>query len=153
VREIRKVRICLKQQPGLMVPVRASKRAYAEPGENHHMAIFATTDGKVVYEIVSRFEATRRVRLGQPVVRRSDGGGRRFVMSLAIGDILEFPNEDAQPSYRVVTSVWSAGPVVLQDAKDASGAVWKRPNPASLIRMGVRKVRVDPIGRVTPAND
>jgi hypothetical protein len=31
--------------------------------------------------------------------------------------------------------------------------VWKRPNPASLLEMGARKVTVDPIGRVRPAHD
>jgi CRISPR-associated endonuclease Csn1 len=152
-REIRRVRICLKQQPGLMVPVRPSKGAYADPGENHHMAIFQTAEGKFEYEIVSRFEATRRVAKRQPVVRRSNGNDRRFVMSLGIGELLEFPNESGPPSYRIVTSVWSAGPIVLQDARDAQGGVWKRPSASSLLRMGARKVRVDPIGRVTPAND
>ncbi|MGH6917338.1 MAG: hypothetical protein ACREJ0_06495, partial [Geminicoccaceae bacterium] len=103
--------------------------------------------------IVSRFEATRRVANREPVVRRSNSDDRRFVMSLGIGDLLEFPNEDGPPSYRIVTSVWSAGPIVLQDARDAQGVIWKRPNASSLLKMGARKVRVDPIGRVTPAND
>jgi len=153
VREIRRVRILQKQQPRLMVPVRPEKKIWADPGENHHMAIFETADGKIIYEVVSRFEATQRAGRGEPVVRRSGSDGRRFVMALGIGEILAFPNKDMPPSYRVVRGVWANGQVELQDHHTSGREIWSRPKAASLIRIGARKVRVDPIGRVTPAND
>lgn len=152
-RIVRKVRILVKRQKESMVPLRPEPKTYAEPGENHHMAIFRMEDGKVRHEIVSRFEATRRLAAGEPVVRRISPNGGRFVMSLAPGDMLEFPKEGGTPDYRVVTSVWAAGPIVLQHHTEAGDKVWKRPNPASLLRMGARKVVVDPIGRIRPAND
>ena len=74
-------------------------------------------------------------------------------MSLAPGDMLEFPDENGEKQYRIVTSVWAAGQIVLVEHNEATGKVWKRPTPASLLKMGVRKVTVGPIGRVRPAND
>jgi len=152
-REVRKVRVLIKQQPELMVQLRRGGKTYADPSANHHMAIFQRGDGSVEFEIVSLFEATRRLRAGAPVVNRSNTGDRRFIMSIAPGDTLEMPNGASRPAYKIVTSVWASGVVVLENHNEASGSVWKRPNAASLIAAGARKVNVDPIGRVRPARD
>ena len=154
VRDIRKVRVLIKQQIGLMVPLRHGPKTYADPGENQHMAVFETVNGKARHEIVSRFEATRRLAARQPVVRRMSPDGGRFVMSLSPGDTLEFPaRHSSAVTYRIVTSIWAAGPIVLQDHTDATDKVWKRPIASSLLAMGARKVVVDPIGRVRLAHD
>ncbi|MCI0402727.1 MAG: type II CRISPR RNA-guided endonuclease Cas9 [Acidobacteria bacterium] len=153
VREIKKVRLLTKQQQRLMVPLKPSPKTFADPGDNHHMVIFELPDASIHHDTVSLFEATKRLKAGQAVVRRTSEKGGRFLMSLAPGDILEFPEEDGRKRYRVVTSVWAAGPIVLEEHTEAEGKVWKRPNPASLLKMGARKVTVDPIGRVRPAND
>ncbi len=153
-REIRKVRILIKQQIELMVPLSGRTRAYADPSDNHHMEVFRTPGGEIRHEIVSLFEATRRLHSGEPVVRRSDTAGNHLVMSLAPGDTLEFPGPNGgPPDYRVVTSVWAAGPIVLEDHRSADGAVWRRPTAASVLKAGARKVAVDPIGRIRLAND
>lgn len=153
-REIRKVRILIKQQMDLMVPLNSRTRAYADQGDNHHVEIFRSRDGTVRQETVSLFEAARRLSAGQMVIRRQSDQGDRLVMSLGPGDMLEFPGiGDQPPSYRVVTSVWAAGPIVLEDHTTADGTVWKRPSGASVLKAGARKVSVDPIGRVRPAND
>jgi CRISPR-associated endonuclease Csn1 len=152
-RAIRKVRIVVKRRPELVVPLRARNGSYADAGENHHMAIFRHVDGQVRFETVSRFEAARRVARGEPAVRRSADNGWQFVMSLAPGDTLAFPEADGDIAYRRVTSVWAAGQVVLQDGTEAADTVWKRPNAASIVAMGAYKVAVDPIGRVRPSSD
>lgn len=75
-------------------------------------------------------------------------------MSLSPGDTLEFPaRHSSAVTYRIVTSIWAAGPIVLQDHTDATDKVWKRPIASSLLAMGARKVVVDPIGRVRLAHD
>jgi CRISPR-associated endonuclease Csn1 len=158
-RDIRKVRLWVKQQKRLMVPVWPKAKAgiepmtFADPAGNHHMAVFRLADGDVHFETVTLFEAARRLRAGEPVVRRTSENGGEFVMSLAPGDALELPAENGAKAYRIVTSVWASGQIVLEDHTEAAGKVWSRPNPASLLRMGARKVRIDPIGRVRPAND
>lgn len=158
-RDIKKVRILMKQQKRLMVPVWPKAKngvpptMFADSGDNHHMAIFRMEDGTVYFETVSLFEASRRLRAREPVVRRVSERGGRFVMSLAPGDVLEFPQEDGAKRYRVVTSVWASGQVVLEEHAEAKGNVWSRPKAASLLKLGARKVSVDAIGWVRPAND
>ena len=159
VREIRKVRLLIKQQKKLMVPVWPKKEAGAQPktfadsGDNHHMAIFRSGEGQVHFETVTLFEAARRLKAREPVVRRVSENGGAFVMSLSPGDVLEFPGENGARSYRIVTSVWASGQVVLEEHIEAASKVWSRPNAVSILRMSARKVCVDPIGRVRPAHD
>jgi CRISPR-associated endonuclease Csn1 len=147
--EIRKVRLRSKQQLVLMAP---SSTGYADAGQNHHIAIFRGADGKIVFEVVSLFEASRRLAKREPVVHRSNGGAGRFVMALAPGDTLHFP-AGKMAGYWIVKGAWAAGPIVLWRANDAKGASVIRPVAASILRDGGRKIAVDPIGRIRPAND
>jgi CRISPR-associated endonuclease Csn1 len=41
----------------------------------------------------------------------------------------------------------------LWRANDATGESVTRPNASSIVAAGARKISVDPIGRVRPAND
>jgi CRISPR-associated endonuclease Csn1 len=145
---IRKVRIRVKQQQKLMAPL---KNGFADLGNNHHMAAFRHTDGRVETEIVSLFEAADRVRKHQPVIRKSLNGAP-LVMSLAQGDALSFPDGKLKGLW-IVQGVWSAGPIVLWRAEDATGSSVFRPTAASILKSGGRKVSVDPIGRIRPARD
>ena len=147
--EIRKVRLLKKQQLHLMAKVATG---YADLGSNHHMAIFRKPNGKIVFEVVSLLEASRRLARREPVVRRKRSDGARFVMSLSPGDALQFPEGD-KTKVRIVESVWALGPIVMLDHNDAKGETRYRPNASSIVNQGARKLSVDPIGRVHPAND
>ena len=147
--EIRKVRLGMKQQPNLMTPV---STGHADLGENHHMAIYRLPNGKVDYETVSLLEASRRLARDEPVVRRDRGDGAQFVMSLSKGDALRLPR-DGKIGVRIVESIWSAGPIVLVDHNDAIKTTVFRPGARSVVSSGGKKVSIDPIGRVRPAND
>ena len=85
--KIRKVRLLKKQQTRLMAPVATG---YADLGNNHHIAIFQLPNGKVVPEVVSLMEASRRLAQHKPVVCRHRKDGARFLMSLSPGDVVEF---------------------------------------------------------------
>ncbi len=146
--EIKSVRLLVKQQRSLMAPV---STGYADLGSNHHIAIYQGPDGKAEFEVVSLFEASRRLAKREPVVRRVRDGCR-FVMSLAQGDIVDFPTGDKK-GYWTVTGVWSNGQVIIKRTNDANGMTTSRPNPTSMSREGVRKVSVDPIGRLRKASD
>src|SRR5690606_20862799 len=95
--EIRSVRVLSLQQKSLMAPVAMSwngererqPNGFAELGTNHHVAIYRTSSGKAEYEIVSLYEAARRLARGEPIVRRQRDGAK-FVMSLAAGEAVEF---------------------------------------------------------------
>lgn len=145
---IRKVRIRIKQQEKLMARL---KNGYADLGNNHHAAVFRCSDGRIETDTVSLFEAATRLRHRQPVVCRSKEGAE-FVMSLAQGEILAFPDGKLKGLW-VVQGVWSAGPIVLWRAEDATGATVFRPTAASILKSSGRKVSVDPIGRIRPARD
>lgn len=148
--EIRRVRLRTKQQLSLMAEI---STGYADLGSNHHLAIYRLADGQIDFEVVSLFETARRLAKKEPIVRRDRYGvGSIFLMSLATGDALYFPAGKME-GYWIVQGVWAAGPIVLRRALDATGDSVVRPNAASIIRAGARKVSIDPIGRVRPAND
>jgi len=145
---IRKVRIKVKQQQKLMAEL---KNGFADLGNNHHMAVYRTPDGRVDTEIVSLLEAADRLRQCQPVIRK-ERDGSPLIMSLAQGDTLSFPDGKLKGLW-IVQGVWSAGPIVLWRAEDATGSSVFRPTAASILKSGGRKVSVDPIGRIRPARD
>jgi CRISPR-associated endonuclease Csn1 len=131
-----------------MAPV---STGFADLGSNHHIAIYQRPDGKAEFEVVSLFEASRRLAKREPVVRRRRDGCR-FVMSLAQGDIIAFSTGDKK-GYWTVTGAWSNGQVIIERSNDAIGSTISRPNPTSMLRDGACKVSVDPIGRVRKASD
>ena len=147
--EIRKVRLLIKQQKGLMAQVATG---YADLGNNHHIAIFRLPNGKVAFEVVSLLEASRRLAKREPVVQREHGDGGQFIMSLSPGDTLYFPGGD-KAGIRIVQGVWGNGQIVTQDHLDVTGStVWK-PNANSIVKQGAKKLSVNPIGCIRPAND
>ena len=147
--EIRKVRLRMKQQMDLMASV---STGHADLGNNHHIAIYRLSDNTIGYEVVSLLEASRRIGRREPVVCRDRGDGAKFIMSLSPGDSLQF-TKDGEAKVRIVESVWTSSVVVMVDHDDAVGASKFRPNANSIAKGGARKVSVDPVGRVRPAND
>jgi CRISPR-associated endonuclease Csn1 len=60
---------------------------FVEPGNNHHYAIYQDANGKRSGDIVTLFEAYRRIRDKEPVIRRETNDGRTFVCSLQINEL------------------------------------------------------------------
>lgn len=69
-------------------------------------------------------------------------------MSLSPGDALQFPN-----GVRIVEGAWSTGVIVTVPHNDAVGADTWRPSASTIVKDNIRKVSIDPIGRIRPAND
>ncbi len=139
---------------------------HVAPNNNHHMEIVAEIDtaGKEIRWSglpVSRLDAAERRRKGEAVVKREHGpeGEERFKFSLMNGDTIEIPNGERQGLY-VVRSVWAEGPLTLVRVNDArkmsdiraTKQVWF-PSADTLRELDCRKVVVDVLGRVHPAND
>jgi len=160
---IHKVRIRKSDKP--MAVGKGSKRRYVNPGANHHMEIVAVLDKdgnekKWEGHIVSNFEAVRRRRAGEPIIRRDHGEGKRFKFSLAGGEHVEMEHEpDKRQLYRVV--VISGSQIEFRLHSDARPATILKKIPAGRVRRSVgklreanaRKVTVDPLGNLLPAND
>jgi len=150
--EIRKVRLLIKQQQKLMAKV---STGYADESSNHHIAIYRLPNGNVVHHTVSLLEASRRLSRQEPVVQRERGDGAQFVMSLSKGDSLML-TKDNQDRIMIVNSVSSKGQVVLADHDDAKKDKKDLFSPRARPLVEVyhaKKISVDPIGRVRPAND
>lgn len=167
---IRKVRV--------EVPIKNAtrlKHRYAILGNNHHMEIVASGKNdeaghpeKMWATVVSTMEASDRVRRRKAgTVQRDHGEDRRFVMSLARKESVwaTSPVTGERVVCVVQKLTGSPGPsssfdLFLRDARDsriaseASRSPFKRLTSfRSWPDFGIKKVQVDPIGRVTPAND
>ena len=147
-----------------MAPV---STGYADKGANHHIAIYRLPDGKAAPpDVVSLFDAARRLARREPVVRRAREDGAEFVMSLSPGDAVEFPEGDKRGIW-IVQGAWANGQVVLTRDRDARPSSKKEaarlgmdgsreeflPTVAGLFARQARKISIDPIGRIRKAND
>lgn len=142
-------------------------RRYVAPGSNAHMEVYAVCDKNGVEkewraEVVSMFEAHRRKRAGVPVVRRDFGPDTRFLFSLALREALTL-NDGILRIVRGVSQDKS-GKILLefkehQDGRSAKkmqekgGRVGMAAISSQFKAKGLRKLRVDVLGRVCPANE
>lgn len=151
--EIRRVRVLLLRRKNLLV---AASTGFADPANNHHVAIFRLPDGRIEAEVVSLFEASRRLASGEPVVRRKRDDGSALVMSLSPGDTLRFAKGNYNPeSLWRVQKIATKGQISLLDIADASPTEPSlfEPMVAGIMSRNAVKLSVDPIGRIRPAAD
>jgi len=160
---IHKVRVRKHENPILVG--HGSKQRYVNPGANHHMEIVAVLDeagNEKSWEghLVSMFEAVGRRRRGEPIIRRDHGEAKRFKYSLAGGEHVIMEHEEGKPQlYRVVGI--SAKVLEFRLHTDARATTLLRRisrarvtrSPGALREAKARKVAVDPLGNVLPAND
>lgn len=149
--KIHKVRVISKRQ---IEGMRYAHNGLVDPEAKHHVAIFRRLDGSHLSEIVSVFDAAKRISARMPLFSRRSEVGATFVMSLAKGDIVTLSDERA--NHWVVREIKSNGQITLvphYDARPTKQAVAFKPTVAGLMKLGPRKVSVDPIGRIRPAKD
>jgi len=156
-------------------PNRRTQRVYVG-GNNHHMEIREAANGRWNGEVITTFEAAKRVRpakssgrLRASAVDRSDTDKGRFVMSLAEGEVLYCRRKDRPelaPNYYVVCKLnrnaGSQDQIVLAphwDARRASDQDRWTVTPSDLRACGAEpgkppiKVAINPLGVVTPRSD
>ncbi len=126
--EICKVRLLVKQQSRLMAPLATGS---ADLGANHHIAIYRQPDGRIAFDVVSLFEAARRLSRREPVVCGARDDGAEFVMSLAAGEALHIPRGKLSGLW-IVTGVWANGQIVVEQANDATHQTTTCSAPGSL---------------------
>ncbi|MBN1589086.1 MAG: type II CRISPR RNA-guided endonuclease Cas9 [Pirellulales bacterium] len=146
-----------------------SKSRFVALKSNHHMEIVAVLDKNGVEKkwegvVVSTFDAIRRFRDGMPVIQRDHGADRRFKFSLTGGGYVQMEHQPGAPQLFRVSDI-SKGNIEFRlhcDARPATliKAIQKknpgtrvRKTPGSLFKAKARKVTVDPLGNILPAND
>ena len=147
--EIRKARIIVERQFPLMVPV---STGLATLWNNHHLAIYRASEGKIDWRIVSMMEASRRLMQQKPIVAKSLPDDSRLVMSISLGDTV-YIDSGEKAGYWVANGLSANGQIFLFRPEDASGDSKWTPRVNTLCKENARKVSIDPIGRVRPAND
>ncbi|MEX0660147.1 MAG: type II CRISPR RNA-guided endonuclease Cas9 [Balneolaceae bacterium] len=128
---------------------------YAQYGNNHHIAIYETTDKKgekkQVGEVVPMMEAARRVKDGEPIVMKDYRPDHSFLLSLSINEMI-INHEDGQ-LYRVQkidssTKINFRHQNVALKKQNDPGVLRKMPNT-----LKAEKIKISPIGEIFPAND
>jgi len=137
-------------------------------GSNHHIEILETKDAKGRSrwkgEVVSTYEAMRRLRADEPIVQREHGPGKNFLFSLAAGEIIEIDGEaDCARALYVVKKVTrrrgdkgervTVGIAHINDARASSERDLQELSPEVLRRRRCEKVVVTPLGEVRSAHD
>ncbi|HPU97455.1 MAG TPA: type II CRISPR RNA-guided endonuclease Cas9, partial [Candidatus Hydrogenedentes bacterium] len=137
---------------------------YALTDSNHHMEVIEEKDkkGNPVWKgiVVSRYEAMQRKHRGEPIIQRDHGEGKRFVCSIASGDMFSYREKESGPilvgKVRCISDQ-NIEFVSIYDARKQkeikSDDGWKKRSINILRTMNFQKVTVSPIGEVYPAND
>ena len=159
---IHKVKIRVNDRP---FPVgKGEHTRYVLAAENHHTEIVETRNkkGEPVWEDfpVSLLEATRRKCAGEPIIKKDHGPGTRFVMSLTLGDTVSMTLANACEDLYIIRSI-SKSDIAYCSLRDArlmkdmvSAGAWGRLRSGGAMQSArIKKLRVDPLGRLTLAND
>lgn len=170
---------CLKARDGRLIPIRkvrvrearkpilvgaGVRERYVQSGGIHHIGLFVVRDARrrEVWEseVVQITDAYERHRAHRPVVSRNhDAEESAFLFSLMKDDTVELEKDGIRGIYRVkkfeATGKITFVPVnnaMLDKMQYATGAAWSK-MPATLKPMSPRKVVIDLLGKVHPAND
>jgi CRISPR-associated endonuclease Csn1 len=101
-------------------------RAY-EPQNNHHIEIRENGKGKWTGEVITNFDAAKRVNppkssgvKSQPAVNRNDTEEGKFIMSLSIGEMMYMKHpETKEPGYFVIFKIDGTGAIHFTPHFDA----------------------------------
>lgn len=166
---IKKVR--LHQPSNNMVLLPRRNKTGVEPGGNHHIVVYQYQDKKGNIkqggEICTLFEAVRRLKSKEPVIRRNLGDGKEFVCSLAINELvlldvdeskIDWQNPDhlalSPHLYRVqkmstdITFRHHLTSILKDEDEKEIGRQIKAPSTFKGI-----KITIDRLGRIRKAND
>jgi CRISPR-associated endonuclease Csn1 len=162
---IKKVRLYNKAKNAIeMKDYSGQTYRYVEPGSNHHIEIFEYTDkkGKVKRDgkVITMFEAVKRKRGGEPVVKKDYGDGKKFICSLGINEMFMMELDGGAKELHRVQKITQSGNnigIILRP-HSYSGKVSDYDKPPLIQRKSPNtlqgyKVTVDPLGRIYPAKD
>lgn len=155
---IRKVRLLMEKIPSIMHSFEDDNGKvfkHALYGNNHHIAIYKTTDkkgkDKQVGFVIPALEVARRIKDGEPMVDKNYREDHEFLFSLSKNDIII--NHEDGDIYRLQFTE-SSGKMTFRKINIAGK---KDSDPGILRRMAstlkATKIKISPIGEIFPAND
>lgn len=160
---IKKVRI---RMPRSVLPVGSEeRRRYAVGGNNHHAEIVAVLNDKnecigMDWEVVAMFEAYRRRKAHEPIIRRDHGENRKFLFSLGSGESATLLDVDnirrvffcrcASKDVLAFTPINDAR--LVNDIKK-DGEYIQIQSGRKLFAMKPEKITVSPLGKVHNAHE
>jgi len=71
---------------------------FVSTGNNHHVAIFRDENGNLQDEVVTFFEAVRRVNMGLPIINKHHQQGWEFLFTMKQNEYFIFPSDDFDPN-------------------------------------------------------
>jgi len=140
------------------------RNGFVEPASIHHFELFVRRENRRdiwCHTAVTLYEAFQRQRRGEVIVSHmlADEPDAEFLFSLMKGDTIEIDYHGGREIFRV-KKFYSAGPIWLTHENNAQKdeeqkrdkTTWSK-SPNELKNLHPRKVVVDLLGRVHPAND
>ena len=153
---IKKVRIKVKQQEHLTVPVHAHRRnnkdinIVAGKGDNHHVALYSKDNGEVEKRVISKLEAQQRIQKGEPLIE-PEHNGLPLIFSYCKRDIfVRIDRETGKLTYYRVDVIANDKATLYLHTNIKLGK--NSPHHHNLLENGYWKVTVDPIGRIRLVN-
>ncbi len=155
---IRTVRLVTNFNKSTTHPIRKGQSRdykFFKYGNNHHVEIIEhVNSGKRKGIFVTAMEAAQRARRAKTdIVQRNHGEGWKFIMSLAVNDLVLVENNGSTDFFRVQLLDGSNEAIVLRKhtaaiLDDNSTRLKKTPNS-----LQAAKVSADPLGNIAPCND
>jgi CRISPR-associated endonuclease Csn1 len=149
--QIKKVK-CLKGRQ--KSTLRGVHNGWVDPEAKHHLSIVQYPDGAIEGRIATLFDVARRVSRKEPIVERSLPKNGNVLFTLHKGDTVALSHSGH--TYWAVRELKTNGQLTLvpvEEARPTKQAKNYKPTAPSFVKLGARKVSIDPIGRVRPAND
>jgi hypothetical protein len=153
---IKKVRLIRRDET--IRPLRGDGQ-FVKPGSNHHVCIFEHQDakGKTKRESVwvSMLEAKRRIRDGEPIIKRvhPEKPDAKFVMSISRGELFLAEFKGVERLVWFKTGASTQGQLYFVEHSDARPDKEVAKYVATGNSLKARKVTVDLLGRIRWAND
>jgi CRISPR-associated endonuclease Csn1 len=142
-----------------------ASRRWVSPGGNHHMAIYAAVvEGKESWEaeVVTRIEAYRRWRAGEPVVRKTRSDGAKLVFTLRGGDCIAMKDREGIDQWYVIATITGDKAEVRRHNDARSSKEIRKPGTTDgrrfvsvrqLKELGAQRFDLDPLGLARTAHD
>lgn len=137
------------------------RNIWVETGSNHHIEIFEYTEGKNKgkrgFDVITTFDAVKRIKEGKQVIKKEHGEGTIFLCSLSINEMFMLEVGNGKHELHRVQKMDQNGNIILRphtfggklSDRDEKPLI-QRPTFNSLKGY---KVMVDLFGRIRRAND
>lgn len=150
--EVKSVRVTLPLAENAVIQLSPKPKTFAELGAVlHHIALY-NAGNKIEFETVTRPQITERVRQGLPPIVPKNENGATLLYALHRNDILEEIDEHGVVHYWLVRKFNQEGRVFYKPVTMA-GSPEKEVSfgPSAFLDGTLRKVSIDPIGRIRKA--